>query len=74
MSKRHHATRRRTYGRRQHELHQRHELALSAAWGDIVAELRDGAFVPHRQDAVLAPQLRPDRDRQPSGQAFGEAD
>jgi hypothetical protein len=32
MSKRHHATRRRSYGRRQHELHQRDELTRRATW------------------------------------------
>jgi hypothetical protein len=33
MSKRHHATRRRAYGRRQHELHQRQD-ASQGDWGE----------------------------------------
>ena len=44
MSKRHHATRRRAYGRRQHELHQRQDLDLLATWRGQDAELPEIAI------------------------------
>lgn len=44
MSKRHQASRRRTYGRRQHELHERRERSWSAP--ELDQELREEAFGP----------------------------
>ena len=42
MSKRHHATRRRSYGRRQHELHQRDDLARQPGVGELTDQ--DSAY------------------------------
>jgi hypothetical protein len=52
MSKRHHATRRRAYGRRQHELHQRGDVG----WQADLAEV---------QDEPREPTGRPDKWRGP---------
>jgi hypothetical protein len=41
MSKRHQATRRRAYGRRQHELHQRHDESPLTPWEELVEEVHD---------------------------------
>ena len=41
MSKRHQATRRRAYGRRQHELHQRHDEGPLKPWEELVEEVRE---------------------------------
>ena len=44
MSKRHHATRRRSYGRRQHELHQREDPGRPVPWGEAWDEVYEPAF------------------------------
>ena len=48
MSKRHHVTRRRAYGRRQHELHQRQDPDLLATWREGDAELPEIAIARER--------------------------
>jgi hypothetical protein len=46
MSKRHQATRRRSYGKRQHEMHQRQNLSLLAAWLEREDEPRETTGTP----------------------------
>ena len=54
MSKRHQSSRRRTYGRRQHELHERRERSWSTPEPD--REQRDEAFAP--ADATVQHRVR----------------
>jgi hypothetical protein len=62
MSKRHHATRRRTYGRRQHEMHQRIDLAqVAMSWDGPGLEL------PSAPGPDLRPALRPGAGVQEAG-------
>jgi hypothetical protein len=48
MSKRHQSTRRRAYGRRQHELHQRQHIPLLGTWIDRETEVHETASPPER--------------------------
>jgi hypothetical protein len=51
MSKRHQSSRRRTYGRRQHELHERHDRRPRETWfGDEATQSGSPAgFVPSQR-------------------------
>ena len=60
MSKRHQANRRRTYGRRQHELHERHERRVDRARFELDAH--DGAEA-HAADPLAFLDARGPRAR-----------
>ena len=61
MSKRHHASRRKAYGRRQHELHERMDRRRPTEHIDLGWDQPDGATSPLESFSFLeprAPRLR----------------
>lgn len=66
MSKRHQSSRRRSYGRRQHELHERPDRGSSGSWLDL-----DGPAVPGLAGWTAARAMGPEAGHRWPGPGAG---